>query len=94
MPRPAVPAPARTFSSPPDVRAFEDEIVRYFATLAGTFGLPRSHGEIYGLLFGSTQPLSFTDIVARLDLSKAAVSLGLPALRDIGAGSISWPKPA
>ncbi len=47
--------------------------------------LPRSYGQIYGLLFSSIRPLSFTDIVERLGLSKGSVSVGLHALRDVGA---------
>lgn len=49
------------------------------------FALPRSLGQIYGLLFVSARPLSFTHIVERLELSKGSVSLGLKALREIGA---------
>jgi HTH-type transcriptional regulator, glycine betaine synthesis regulator len=48
-------------------------------------GLPPSYGEIYGLLYTATRPLSFTDIHERLTLSKGAVSIGLQALRTIGA---------
>lgn len=64
---------------------FENEIVEHFADLAAMLAQPRSYGQIYGLLFASTKPLSFTDIVERLDLSKGSVSLGLKALREIGA---------
>jgi HTH-type transcriptional regulator, glycine betaine synthesis regulator len=49
------------------------------------FGLPRSYGEIYGLLYASARPLSFTDIQERLDVSKGSVSPGLKALREVGA---------
>ena len=48
-------------------------------------GLPKSYGEIYGLLFASPQPLGFTEIQSRLGLSKGSVSQGLRALREIGA---------
>lgn len=63
----------------------ENELVEHFAELAAVFGLPKSHGKIYGLFFASAQPLSFTDVADRLDLSVGAVSLGLQALRDLGA---------
>lgn len=63
----------------------ETEMLALFVELAQMLALPRSYGEIYGLLFVATRPLSFTDIYERLELSKGAVSLGLQALRSIGA---------
>jgi len=49
------------------------------------FGVPPSVGEIYGLLFASPSPLSFTDILERLNASKGSVSQGLHLLRELGA---------
>jgi DNA-binding transcriptional regulator GbsR (MarR family) len=48
-------------------------------------GLPKSIGEIYGMLFLSDEPLAFDDLVNRLGISKGSVSQGLRALRQIGA---------
>jgi DNA-binding transcriptional regulator GbsR (MarR family) len=59
--------------------------VEQFAALAQVLGLPRSLGQIYGLLFASARPLSFTDIVEQLGVSKGSVSQGLNALREVGA---------
>ncbi len=67
------------------VAELENEIIDHFAHLAVMLAQPKSYGQIYGLLFASTRPLSFTDIVERLDLSKGSVSLGLKALRSVGA---------
>ena len=67
------------------VSELENEIVDHFANLASMLAQPRSYGQIYGLLFASTRPLSFTDIVERLDLSKGSVSQGLKALHAVGA---------
>jgi DNA-binding transcriptional regulator GbsR (MarR family) len=39
-------------------------------------GLPRSTGQIYGLLYLSLKPLSLDDIVALLGISKASASTG------------------
>jgi DNA-binding transcriptional regulator GbsR (MarR family) len=64
---------------------FEDGIVEIFVRLARAAGLPKSYGEIYGLLFASAQPLSFGDIQERLGLSKGSVSQGIRALREVGA---------
>ncbi|MEM9445428.1 MAG: hypothetical protein AAGA18_08740 [Verrucomicrobiota bacterium] len=48
-------------------------------------GLPKSVGELYGLLFISQEPLSMDDLILRLKLSKGATSQGLKELRTIGA---------
>ena len=66
-------------------KAFQAECVELFAGLAQILGFPRSIGQIYGLLYGSAQPLSFTDIVEQLGISKGSASQGLWALREIGA---------
>jgi DNA-binding transcriptional regulator GbsR (MarR family) len=64
---------------------FEAEIVAVFVDLVVLLGLPKSVGEIYGLLFASAQPLTFADIEQKLGLSKGSVSQGLRALREVGA---------
>jgi len=48
-------------------------------------GVPRSLGEIYGLLFSTPQPLAFQEIADRLRMSKGSVSQGLRFLRTVGA---------
>ena len=48
-------------------------------------GLPKSIGEIYGLLYISQHPLSLDDLVARLQISKGSASQGLKMLRTLGA---------
>ena len=64
---------------------FERECVSFFADVVGVLGVPRSLGQIYGLLFASPRPLSFTDIVGKLDISRGSASQGLKALRELGA---------
>jgi hypothetical protein len=65
--------------------AFENECVGLFAEVVQVFGVPKSIGQIYGLLFASPEPLSFSDIVTQLDVSKGSVSQGLQLLRSLGA---------
>lgn len=48
-------------------------------------GLPRSIGEIYGLLFASKSPLALDDLVNRLGISKGSASQGLRLLKGLGA---------
>lgn len=64
---------------------FTRECVEFFAELVGVFGLGRSVGQIYGLLFASPRPLSFTDIADALDISRGSTSQGLNFLRELGA---------
>jgi HTH-type transcriptional regulator, glycine betaine synthesis regulator len=63
----------------------EQEVLAIFVQMTSALGMPRSLGEIYGLLYASPQPLAFQDIVDRLRLSKGSVSQGLRFLRTIGA---------
>lgn len=76
-----VPFPATA----PALNDFELSVVEIFVDLVTLLGLPKSIGEIYGLLFASAAPLSFGEIEAKLRLSKGSVSQGLRALRDLGA---------
>jgi DNA-binding transcriptional regulator GbsR (MarR family) len=61
-----------------------------FVRAASLIGLPRSIGEIYGLLYCSQAPLNFDEIEARLGLSRGSVSQGLKTLRQIGAVKLQY----
>ncbi len=64
---------------------FEAECVEFFAEIVQLFGIPKSIGQIYGLLYGSLTPLGFSDIVESLGISKGSASQGLQLLRSLGA---------
>jgi DNA-binding transcriptional regulator GbsR (MarR family) len=64
---------------------FSRECVDFFGEAVQLFRGPPSVGEIYGLLFASQEPLSFSDIFERLDISKGSASQGLNLLRSLGA---------
>lgn len=70
---------------PPDVVAFEQEMVAFFVSAAELMSVPKSVAAIYGVIVASPVPLSFADIEARLDFSKGSVSQGLRVLREVGA---------
>lgn len=53
-------------------------------------GLPRSEGQIYGLLYLSKQPMSLDDIVFSLELSKGSASNGTRHLMSLGAIRHVW----
>jgi HTH-type transcriptional regulator, glycine betaine synthesis regulator len=59
--------------------------VAFFSEVVQVFGVPKSLGQIYGLLYATPEPLSFSDIVERLEISKGSASQGLQLLRSLGA---------
>lgn len=63
----------------------ERQVVSIFVDGVRVLGLPRSIGEIYGLLFISQIPLSLDDLVQRLHISKGSASQGLRMLKSLGA---------
>ena len=63
----------------------EREIVELFVRMADVLNLPRSVGEIYGLLFIASDPLCLDDCRIRLNISKGSTSQGLKILRSFGA---------
>lgn len=68
--------------------AFECECVTLFSGFLHVLGMPNSIGAIYGLLFASSEPLCFADIVEKLSMSKGSVSQGLTFLRQAGAVNV------
>ena len=69
----------------PAADEFSCECVEFFGEAVQLFGVGPSVGEIYGLLFASQEPLSFSDIFERLNISKGSASQGINLLRSLGA---------
>jgi DNA-binding transcriptional regulator GbsR (MarR family) len=63
----------------------EIESIEMFINFLRLLGWPKSVGEIYGLLFVSSDPLAMDDIMARTGMSLGAASQGLKLLREFGA---------
>ena len=64
----------------------QQEMVEAGGRLAQIVGMPRSIGQIFGLLYLSYEPISLSDISCKLSISKASTSTGtrqLLALRAI-----------
>lgn len=53
-------------------------------------GLPRSTGQIYGLLYLSKAPMTLDDIVSALEMSKGSASTGTRHLISVGAIRQVW----
>lgn len=54
--------------------------VLHFGEMGGRWGINRTVGQIYALLFVSEQPLNADELVARLGVSRSNVSMGLKEL--------------
>lgn len=79
---PSVPTDSGVAPESGDLRTMS---VDFFVSFVQVFGLPKSIGQIYGLLFVSPEPLHMDDIVTRLDISKGSASQGLSLLKSLGA---------
>jgi DNA-binding transcriptional regulator GbsR (MarR family) len=66
---------------------WENAAIDLFLNAANSFGLPKSYGQIYGLLFCRDQSLAMDEVMDLLKISKGSASQGLRALRQLGAVS-------
>ena len=62
---------------PPLIQAF----VLHFGEMGSRWGINRTVGQIYALLYLSDEPLNAEDIVERLGVSRSNVSMGLKELQ-------------
>jgi len=65
--------------------ATQRDIVLVCEAAVQQFGFSRSVGQIFGVVYCSSAPLAFADVVASLELSNGSVSQGLCYLREFGA---------
>jgi DNA-binding transcriptional regulator GbsR (MarR family) len=72
-------------SSAGNLSDLEIEAIDLFISFMKLIGLPKSVGEIYGLLFVAGAPLNAEQITERLQISTGAASQGLKLLRSFGA---------
>lgn len=87
------PGLVRSAGRPADVVAFEEAVVSYFVEAADVLGVPKSVAAIYGICFASPEPLSFSEIDERLDISAGSISQGLKFLKEVGALKTAQPRP-
>lgn len=69
----------------PVLSELEKEVIDIFVRIAGVLSLPRSVGELYGILFISPDPMCIDDLMRKLKISKGSTSQGLKILRSFGA---------
>tara|TARA_Y100001954_G_scaffold167830_1_gene178171 strand:+ start:379 stop:945 length:567 start_codon:yes stop_codon:yes gene_type:complete len=64
---------------------WELAVIDLFINAAQSAGLPKSLGQIYGLLFCRDDALAMDEIIQLLSISKGSASQGLRSLRQLGA---------
>ncbi len=70
----------------------EAEAIEMFINFLRLIGLPKSVGEIYGLLFVAPRPMAMDAIMKRLGISLGAASQGLKLLRSFGAVRVVYER--
>ena len=78
---------SKKYSTTKSLGEWEEAVIDLFLNAANSFGLPKSYGQIYGLLFCRDQALALYDVMELLKISKGSASQGLRALRQLGAVS-------
>ena len=68
----------------------EVESIDFFVRMMSILGLPRSVGEIYGVLYFAESPMSMDEISSRLKISMGSTSQGLKTLRSLKAIRTSY----
>ena len=82
--------PTDPISNPSALSPWETSTIEVFIRAASLIGLPRSVGEIYGLLYCAQSPQTFDELADRLGISRGSVSQGLKFLRQLGAVKIHY----
>jgi DNA-binding transcriptional regulator GbsR (MarR family) len=80
VPEDAPPRPLASSLSPLEIEAID-----LFINFVRILGMPKSVGELYGLLFVAPEPLPMDALMERLNMSKGSASQGLKLLRSFGA---------
>jgi DNA-binding transcriptional regulator GbsR (MarR family) len=68
----------------PLLEAVHDDMLSGLGQLANYFGFGKVMGQIFGALLMSPHPLSLDDLVERLEISKANVSINMRTLENLG----------
>ncbi len=73
-----------------DLRAVHDSMLDGLGQLADYFGVSKVMGQLYGTLLLNDGPLSLDDIMQRLNISKANVSMNIRSLELLGFVRQVW----
>lgn len=74
------------------LREVHDSMLDGLSQLADYFGFSKVMGQLYGTLILSPEPLSLDDLMERLDISKASVSMNMRTLEHVGMVRQVWTR--
>ena len=75
-----------------DLNEVHDSMLEGLSQLADYFGFSKIMGQLYGTLLLSPNPLSLDDMMERLSISKASVSMNMRTLEHFGMVRQVWLK--
>lgn len=70
--------------------AVQDSMLDGLSQLLDYFGFSKVMGQLYGVLLLNPEPLSLDDLMERLDISKASVSMNMRTLEHLGMVRQVW----
>ncbi len=73
-----------------DLRVVHDSMLDGLGQLADYFGFSKVMGQLYGTLLLSVEPLCLDDMMTRLGISKASVSMNMRSLEHMGMVRQVW----
>jgi len=76
--------------TPPELTVVHDSMLDGLGQLADYFGFSKVMGQIYAALLMSSEPLSLDDLMERLTISKANVSMNMRTLEHMGMVRQVW----
>lgn len=76
----------------PLLESVHDDMLNGLGQLSDYFGFSKVFGQLYGALLMSPRPMSLDDMVERLSISKANVSINMRTLENMGMVRQVWVK--
>lgn len=83
-------ADGRMSAHDPNLALVHDSMLDGLGQLAEYFGFSKVMGQLYGALLMSPRPLCLDDMMDRLDISKASVSMNMRTLEHMGMVRQVW----
>lgn len=74
----------------PDLQEVHQSMLEGLSQLADYFGFSKVMGQLYGILLLSPKPLCLDDMMERLSISKASVSMNMRTLEHMGMVRQVW----
>lgn len=82
--------PVSGLDTNPELREVHDTMLEGLSQLADYFGFSKVMGQLYGTLLLNPGPLSLDDMMERLSISKASVSMNMRTLEHMGMVRQVW----